>query len=77
MKKAYAMKRPKEEELLFEHVKLTVTIGVVSIYLSIILFCSTHTLEYPAFQKSQMSVCCQLYTKTTLLWSKTNVLSPG
>ncbi len=23
MKKAYAMKRPKEEELLFEHVKLT------------------------------------------------------
>ena len=47
------------------------------IYLSIILFCSTHTLEYPAFQKSQMSVCCQLYTKTTLLWSKTNVLSLG
>jgi hypothetical protein len=33
------------------------------IYLSIILFCSTHTLEYPAFQKSQMSVCCQLYTR--------------
>jgi hypothetical protein len=35
------------------------------ILLSIILFCSTHTLEYPA------------YTKTTLLWSITNVLSPG
>jgi hypothetical protein len=42
---------------------------IQNIYLSIILFCSTHTLEYPAFQKSQMSVCCQLYTKTTLLLS--------
>ncbi len=47
------------------------------IYLSIILFCSTHTFEYPAFQKSQMSVCCHLYTKTTPLWSIRNVLSPG
>jgi hypothetical protein len=46
-----------------------VTVTVLVGHLSINLFCSTHTPEYLACQKSQMSVCFQLYTKTTLLCS--------